>query len=127
MVRPRLGALDRLRGLTVAAMTLANNPGNWNRVYPALQRLLAPLEWLGLNPPAIYFLSELTARAVHYPWGHGLAPTDAVFWTVLVPLIDDHGEPRSSLVYACCSGPASPGSCAGRAFASASEPDPPSR
>ena len=65
-----------------------------------LQRLLAPLEWLGLNPLAIYFLSELTARAVQYPWGHGLAPRDAVFWNVLVPLVGDHGEPRSSLIYA---------------------------
>lgn len=36
MVRPRLGALDLLRGLTVAAMILVNNPGNWNRVYPPL-------------------------------------------------------------------------------------------
>ena len=34
--RPRLGALDLLRGLTVAAMILVNNPGNWNRVYPPL-------------------------------------------------------------------------------------------
>jgi len=65
-----------------------------------LQRLLAPLEWLGLNPLAIYFLSELTARAVQYPWGHGLAPGDAVFWNVLVPLVGDRGEPLSSLVYA---------------------------
>ncbi len=65
-----------------------------------LQRLLAPLWWLGRNPLAIYFLSELTARAAQYRWGMGLAPSDALYWNVLVPLVGDHGEPRSSLVYA---------------------------
>jgi predicted acyltransferase len=65
-----------------------------------LQRLLAPFLWLGVNPLAIYFLSELTARAVQYPWGLAMAPRDALFWNVLVPLVGDHGEPRSSLVYA---------------------------
>ena len=65
-----------------------------------LQRVLAPLVWLGLNPLAIYFLSELAARAVQYSWSGNLAPRDALFWNVLVPLVGDHGEPRSSLVYA---------------------------
>ncbi len=65
-----------------------------------LQRLLAPLLWLGLNPLAIYFLSELTAQVGQYRWGMSLAPRDALFWKVLVPVVGDHGEPRSSLVYA---------------------------
>lgn len=63
-------------------------------------RLLAPMEWLGLNPLAIYFLSELTALMLQRPWRGSLAPKDAVFWNAIVPLIGDHGEPRSSLVYA---------------------------
>lgn len=65
-----------------------------------LQRLLAPLLWLGLNPLAIYFLSELTARAAQFSWHLGMAPRDALFWNVVVPVVGDHGEPRSSLLYA---------------------------
>ncbi len=64
-----------------------------------LQRTLAPLLWLGLNPLAIYFLSELTAIGMQHIWGREFAPRDALFWNVVVPLVGDHGEPRSSLVY----------------------------
>lgn len=48
---PRLLSVDALRGLTVAAMVLVNNPGTWSAVY-------APLR--------------------HSPW-HGWTPTDMVF------------------------------------------------
>jgi predicted acyltransferase len=48
---PRLLSVDALRGLTVAAMVLVNNPGTWSAVY-------APLR--------------------HAPW-HGWTPTDMVF------------------------------------------------
>jgi predicted acyltransferase len=48
---PRNSALDALRGASVAAMILVNNPGSWNHVYPPL---------------------------AHAPW-HGLTPTDLVF------------------------------------------------
>jgi len=47
----RLASLDALRGCTVAAMLLVNDPGDWAHVY-------APLE--------------------HAPW-HGCTPTDLVF------------------------------------------------
>jgi len=47
----RLASLDALRGITVAAMLLVNNPGDWGHVY-------APLR--------------------HAPW-HGCTPTDLVF------------------------------------------------
>lgn len=47
----RLGSIDALRGLTVAAMLLVNNPGDWNHVY-------APL--------------------LHARW-HGFTPTDLIF------------------------------------------------
>lgn len=49
--RVRLASLDALRGVTVAAMLLVNNPGDWNHVY-------APL--------------------LHARW-HGLTPTDLIF------------------------------------------------
>ena len=47
----RLASIDALRGLTVAAMLLVNNPGDWSHVY-------APL--------------------LHAPW-HGCTPTDLIF------------------------------------------------
>lgn len=65
-----------------------------------LRQWLAPMRWLGLNPLAIYFLSELTALVLQRPWAGGLAPKDVLFWGGLVPLVGDHGEPGSSLVYA---------------------------
>ena len=48
---PRFASVDALRGLTVAAMLLVNNPGDWGHVY-------APL--------------------LHAGW-HGCTPTDLVF------------------------------------------------
>ena len=48
---PRFASVDALRGLTVAAMLLVNNPGDWGHVYPPL---------------------------LHAPW-HGCTPTDLVF------------------------------------------------
>ncbi|HBK46250.1 MAG TPA: DUF5009 domain-containing protein [Xanthomonadaceae bacterium] len=52
MNRPtRFASVDALRGLTVAAMLLVNNPGDWAHVY-------APL--------------------LHAPW-HGVTPTDLIF------------------------------------------------
>ena len=65
-----------------------------------LRSALAPLQWLGLNPLAIYFLSELTATVLQRPWGMPLSPKDALFWNVIVPVAGDHGEPGSSLLYA---------------------------
>lgn len=40
-VRPaaRLQSLDALRGLTIAAMLLVNNPGSWSHVYPILEHV----------------------------------------------------------------------------------------
>ena len=69
-------------------------------VWTLVQGLLAPLQWLGLNPLAIYFLSELTARAAQVSWHLGMALRAALFWNVVVPVVGDHGEPRSSLLYA---------------------------
>ncbi|MDX2017717.1 MAG: heparan-alpha-glucosaminide N-acetyltransferase domain-containing protein [Planctomycetota bacterium] len=36
MTAPRLRSLDALRGLTMGAMVLVNNPGSWSAVYPPL-------------------------------------------------------------------------------------------
>jgi len=50
-LKGRLKALDVLRGITIVAMILVNNPGSWSFVYQPL---------------------------LHAKW-HGFTPTDAVF------------------------------------------------
>ena len=49
--KPRLLSLDVMRGVTIAAMTLVNNPGDWEHIY-------APLEhsrWDGCTPTDMIF------------------------------------------------------------------------
>jgi predicted acyltransferase len=48
---PRLLSVDALRGLTVAAMVLVNNPGTWSAVYRPLQHA----EWHGWTPTDMVF------------------------------------------------------------------------
>lgn len=63
-----------------------------------------PMLWLGINPLAIYFLSELTSNLLQRPWlqidGHSMAPKDWVYWDLLVPLVRDGGGRVSSVAYA---------------------------
>ncbi|TAF43459.1 MAG: DUF5009 domain-containing protein [Sphingobacteriales bacterium] len=47
----RLISLDIFRGITVAAMILVNNPGDWGHVYAPLKHA----EWNGLTPTDIIF------------------------------------------------------------------------
>jgi predicted acyltransferase len=48
---PRLLSLDVLRGGTMAAMILVNNPGDWGHVYPPLDHA----EWNGCTPTDLIF------------------------------------------------------------------------
>lgn len=48
---PRFVSVDALRGLTVAAMLLVNNPGDWNHVYAPLQHA----QWHGCTPTDLIF------------------------------------------------------------------------
>ena len=48
---PRLQSLDVFRGLTIAAMLLVNNPGNWSHVYRPLEHA----EWNGSTPTDLVF------------------------------------------------------------------------
>jgi predicted acyltransferase len=48
---PRLASVDALRGLTVAAMLLVNNPGDWSHVYPPLLHA----DWHGCTPTDLIF------------------------------------------------------------------------
>lgn len=47
----RLASLDALRGITVAAMLLVNNPGDWGHVYAPLLHA----EWHGCTPTDLIF------------------------------------------------------------------------
>jgi predicted acyltransferase len=47
----RLVSLDFFRGLTVASMILANNPGSWRYIYPPLKHA----EWHGCTPTDLIF------------------------------------------------------------------------
>ena len=49
--RPRLVSLDVFRGLTMAAMVIVNNPGDWGNVYAPLLHA----EWNGWTPTDLIF------------------------------------------------------------------------
>lgn len=51
MARARIASVDMLRGLTIAAMILVNNPGTWGSVYAPLLHA----EWHGLTPTDLIF------------------------------------------------------------------------
>lgn len=47
----RLGSIDALRGITVAAMLLVNNPGDWSAVFAPLRHS----DWHGCTPTDLVF------------------------------------------------------------------------
>lgn len=47
----RIAAIDALRGATIAAMILVNNPGSWASIYPPLQHA----DWHGWTPTDLVF------------------------------------------------------------------------
>jgi predicted acyltransferase len=51
MPEERLSSLDVFRGITIAGMTLVNNPGSWDYVYPPLRHA----EWHGWTPTDLVF------------------------------------------------------------------------
>ena len=84
----RLASLDALRGCTVAAMLLVNDPGDWSHVY-------APLEhsaWNGCTPTDLVFpfflfvVGVSVALAILPRLEQGAAPaalTRAAMWRAL--------------------------------------------
>ena len=48
---PRLASVDALRGITVAAMLLVNDPGDWDHVYSPLEHAV----WHGCTPTDLIF------------------------------------------------------------------------
>ena len=56
--KPRLLSLDVFRGITVAMMTLVNNPGSWAHIYTPLEHS----EWNGCTPTDLVFPFFLVYR-----------------------------------------------------------------
>ena len=68
----RYASVDALRGLTVAAMLLVNDPGDWSQIY-------APLEhatWTGCTPTDLIFPLFLFIVGVSITLGLGAGTTD---------------------------------------------------
>lgn len=65
---PRLVSVDVLRGLTVAAMVLVNNPGSWSHVYWPLRHA----EWHGFTPTDMVFPFFLFIVGVSIPLALGM-------------------------------------------------------
>jgi predicted acyltransferase len=51
MIKERLVSLDVFRGFTVLLMTLVNNPGSWEAIYPPFEHA----EWHGCTPTDLVF------------------------------------------------------------------------
>jgi len=51
MIKERLTSLDVFRGFTIMMMTIANNPGSWQAIYPPLEHA----EWNGCTPTDLVF------------------------------------------------------------------------
>lgn len=64
---PRVVSVDVLRGLTVAAMVLVNNPGSWRHVYWPLRHA----EWDGFTPTDMIFPFFLFIVGVSIPLALG--------------------------------------------------------
>ncbi|WP_187775834.1 acyltransferase family protein [Luteimonas suaedae] len=75
---PRFASVDALRGLTVAAMLLVNNPGDWGHVYAPLQHA----QWHGCTPTDLVFPFFLFVVGVSIALG-------------LVPRVESGGDPRA--------------------------------
>ncbi|OWP63178.1 DUF5009 domain-containing protein [Hymenobacter amundsenii] len=68
----RLISLDVFRGLTVAAMILVNNPGDWGHIYAPLEHA----EWHGCTPTDLIFPFFLFIVGVSITYALGSAKRD---------------------------------------------------
>lgn len=63
-VPPRLLSLDVMRGMTMLAMIVVNNPGSWSHVYPPL----AHATWHGVTPTDLIFPAFMFMVGVSMPF-----------------------------------------------------------
>lgn len=79
----RLVSLDVFRGITIAGMTLVNNPGTWSAIYGPLKHA----EWHGITPTDYIFPFFLFIVGVAIPFalskrvGHGVSKD--VYWKIV--------------------------------------------
>jgi len=76
--RTRLASVDALRGLTVAAMLLVNDPGDWAHVFAPLEHA----EWHGCTPTDLIFPLFLFIVGVSITLA-GPTTTRAIVWRAL--------------------------------------------
>ncbi len=81
-VNSRLRSLDVFRGITVAAMILVNNPGDWGHIYAPLEHA----EWNGCTPTDLIFpfFLFIVGVSISYALGNKKEnPTDhsKLIWT----------------------------------------------
>ncbi|MGH7278817.1 MAG: DUF5009 domain-containing protein, partial [Candidatus Rokuibacteriota bacterium] len=88
---PRLLSLDAVRGLTVAAMVLVNNPGTWRAVHPPLRHA----EWHGWTPADVVFPFFLFIVGVAIPLALG-SPRERPGTGILLA----HVARRSAVIFA---------------------------
>lgn len=71
---------------------------------PGSAAWVRPLVWLGVNPLAIYCLSELARHLLDIGWiqmgTNDVGLKDAFFWTYFTPLTDSTGGTLASLLFA---------------------------
>lgn len=60
----RFASVDALRGLTVAAMLLVNNPGDWGHVYAPLLHA----DWHGCTPTDLVFRFSCASSVCRSRW-----------------------------------------------------------
>jgi predicted acyltransferase len=65
----RLASLDAFRGLTMAAMVVVNNPGDWEHVYPPLLHA----DWHGWTTTDLIFPAFLFIVGVTLSWSRSHA------------------------------------------------------
>lgn len=64
MAKERLISLDVFRGLTILLMTIVNNPGSWEHIYPPLEHA----EWNGCTPTDLVFPFFIFIMGVAIPF-----------------------------------------------------------
>lgn len=80
--RQRLLSLDIMRGMTIAAMLLVNNPGSWDSIYAPLRHA----SWNGLTPTDLvfpFFMFIMGVSAYLSLRKYDFHPTRATLWKIL--------------------------------------------
>ena len=81
MTKERLLSLDVFRGFTILLMTIVNNPGSWDAIYPPLEHA----EWHGCTPTDLVFPFFIFIMGTAIPFAMPVKQLDfAVFNKIVV-------------------------------------------